>query len=362
MKILMLGNAYWRTDFQELGHEVLTLTPEGDGDLRVQGYPASIYEVLEALPYGWNPDLVLTGDASTYPLVLGLEFLDLPLVWYAIDSHIHLPWHRAYAAAFDVILVAQKDYRPRYVFDPCRQVVEWYPLFCDPRHDRRLGCPKIHALSFVGTLNPEWNPERVRLMKALRRRTAIHVATGEYVRVFNESKVVLNQCAGNDVNFRTFQALACGSLLLMERVGNGLGDLFEDRTHLVLYDRGDAEQITALSEYYNAHEDERERIAATGRAAVLASHTGMHRARGLLEVIGAHDVGHAVALRKARLLQVQQALATVYEHAARMYGQAADRCPSGSRQWEGLRRIHELFTFISDRIRDSLGSAMGGAA
>src|SRR5262249_28494967 len=158
------------------------------------------------------------GDESLYPSVLGLEFLEVPLVWYAIDSHIHLGWHRAYAAAFDIILVAQKDYVASYRFDEDRQVVQWYPLYCDPNHDRHAPGTKLYDLCFVGTLNPQWNPARVHLIEELRRRMPIHVASGDYVRPFNDSRVVLNQCVANDVNFRTFQALSCGSLLLMERV------------------------------------------------------------------------------------------------------------------------------------------------
>jgi len=362
MKILLLGNAYWREDFEEFGHEVIAVGHDASHDIHFRELPVSIHEVMAALPAGWAPDLILLGDDSMYPSFLGLEFMDVPLVWYAIDSHIHLSWHRTYAAAFDIILVAQKDYVASYQCDPVRQVIQWCPLFCDPQHDRYLQSPKRYDLCFVGTLNPRWNPARVRLIEELRTRVPIHVASGDYVQPFNESRVVLNQCAANDVNFRTFQAMSCGSLLLMERVGNGLTDLFQDQKHLVLYETGNVDQIVDLTRYYGAHEGERETIAACGRALVAASHTRRHRAEGLLALLAQHDIDRCIALRKTRLLHIQSELALVYESAARAYGAASDRCVHGSGQWRGMRRVRETYAFVSERIRSSLHTVQGGVA
>jgi hypothetical protein len=76
------------------------------------------------------------------------------------------------------------------------------------------------------------------------------VGSGGYRELFNRSLMVLNQSAANDVNFRTFQAMACGALLIGERIGNGFNDLFQDRTHCALYDRGNVEQVIEIVAHY----------------------------------------------------------------------------------------------------------------
>lgn len=325
MKMLLLGNPYFQRDFEELGHQVKTVGFERPADIHVDHIPAGIEDILARLPDGWEPDLVLLGDESAHPFFVGLEALDLPLVWYAIDSHIHLSWHRAYAAVFDVMLVAQRDVVPQYRRDASRQVVHWFPLFCDPRHDRKLDVPKQHDLCFVGTLNPQLNPDRVRLIRAIQERFPIHVATGDYVGVFNRSRVVLNQCVAGDVNFRTFQALGCGSLLLMERVGNGLDELFQDGVHLVLYDKGSVEQVVELTRYYVEHQQERETIAACGREAVLRAHTSRFRAETLLALLRSLNLSEMIRRRKAALPAIRVLLAAVYEYTAQGYRKAALR-------------------------------------
>ena len=254
MKILLLGFPVLKSAFVECGHEVLTCTTNQTGDVWIPEFPVAIDQVLNALPRGWRPDLILLMDESTEPMFLGLEGLDIPLAWYTIDSHLHLHWHKAYAAVFDFVFVAQKDYVPSYEWDRSRQVVRWLPLFCDPRRDRCASLPKMYDLSFVGMVNDRWKPERSRLLEALSARIPIFVSSGDYVTVFNRSKVVLNQCAANDVNFRIFEALACGSLLLTEKVGNGFEDLFQDRTHLVAYEKGNIDQIVDLARYYAAYD------------------------------------------------------------------------------------------------------------
>jgi len=97
--------------------------------------------------------------------------------------------------------------------------------------------------------------------------------------------MVLNQCVANDVNFRTFEAMGSGSCLLTERVSNGLEDLFQDRTHCVLYEKGNVEEILNLVNYYETHGDERKAIAQAGRSEILRAHMGIHRARTILQTV-----------------------------------------------------------------------------
>ncbi|HEX8912446.1 MAG TPA: glycosyltransferase, partial [Humisphaera sp.] len=75
---------------------------------------------------------------------------------------------------------------------------------------------------------------------------------------------------------RVFEALATGSLLLTNDLADhGLADLFADGEHLTTY--ADPADVPAAIERLLADEPRRERIAAAGRAEVLARHTYGHR-------------------------------------------------------------------------------------
>ncbi|GJL53161.1 MAG: hypothetical protein NPIRA02_02930 [Nitrospirales bacterium] len=358
MKILLLGFPVLKKAFLQCGHEVLTCTTDQCGDIWIEAFPVSIDRVLQSLPRGWSPDLVFLMDESTEPMFFGLERLAIPTAWYTIDAHLHLHWHKAYAAVFDFVFVAQKDYVLDYTCDPSRQAVTWLPLFSDLERDCHCVLPKIYDLSFVGVINSTWKPERSRLLEAVGARTPLYTTTGEYVSVFNRSKVVLNECAANDVNFRIFEALACGSLLLTEHVGNGFDELFQDRKHLVMYDRSNINQIVELAQYYAHHKQEREAIAYAGREVVLKSHSTVHRAQTITEIIQTSNSHKFVSSRQAKLSEVYELLTYVYEHAAGIYEVASQRHQQSALQFRECVRMHTMY---QDVRRDALQRLRGHA-
>jgi spore maturation protein CgeB len=106
----------------------------------------------------------------------------------------------------------------------------------------------------------------------------------EMARTYSASRVVFNRSIRNDVNMRVFEAVACGSLLMTNDLrDNGQEELFRDGVHLATY--REAEELIEKVEYYLAREAVRERIAAAGRAEVLARHTYRHRMERLLEEV-----------------------------------------------------------------------------
>ena len=89
-------------------------------------------------------------------------------------------------------------------------------------------------MSFVGTVAGSIiNTDRKAFLDAFRRECPLFVKSGDYVPVFNRSRLVLNQSAAGEVNFRVFQAMACGAALVTEDTGNGLCELFEPRARPV---------------------------------------------------------------------------------------------------------------------------------
>ncbi len=329
----------------------MTCTTDKTGTIIIHEFPTSIQSVLQQLPTDWNPDCILLTDDSTYPMFWGLEEVELPVGWYAIDSHIHHEWHRAFAAIFDCVFVAQRDYVPMYERDPERQLVKWLPLCTFPFIHKEKHLPKRYDLCFVGNLKARFNLERRGFLEAIQARYPIHVATGEFVPLFTQSKMVLNQCASNDLNFRTFEAMTCGSLLLMEDIGNGLQELFQDGVHLVLYEKGNVDQVIELAKYYSQHDQERETIALAGQQEVQEKHTYIHRAQSILSDLLAESSQGKILQRRAKLEEIRYLLTRVYEYVSALYDSQAFCVSPNSIEFRDLLAIRDKFRTLPPYLR-----------
>lgn len=297
MKILTINGLYFVRSFRALGHHVLSLGTSPGCDIILSEFLSKrgLLELLQSR--GFRPDLVLWCDTCQIPSVFGIESLPSVTMGFSIDQYCN-PWHVPYSAAFDCVLVAQKDYLPLFSLDQVRRAVRWFPLFCDPEKDRDTGQERDIPVSFVGTLGGRFNQEREPFLKAFKRMAPLFIFSGDYVPVFNRSRIVLNQSAAGECNFRVFQAMACGALLLTEATGNGLGELFEPGADMLVYPRNDpkaaaAVALKALADPASAQ------LARRGREKVLAKHTAVHRAKEIL-ALAERMLGSGAAQKRLR--------------------------------------------------------------
>ena len=131
MRILNLDGHYFVAPFREMGHEVLWLGSDPGCDVRLETV-ISLADLMALLKErAFTPDLVVWSDICRPPSVIGIESLPAVTVGFSIDQYCN-PWHMAYAAAFDLMLVAQKDYLPLFEQEQLGNDLEWFPLFCNP--------------------------------------------------------------------------------------------------------------------------------------------------------------------------------------------------------------------------------------
>jgi glycosyltransferase involved in cell wall biosynthesis len=276
MRILNLDGHYFITPFRKMGHEVLWLGPGPNCDVRLETV-ISLADLMGLLrERAFTPDLVVWSDICRPPSVIGIEALPAVTVGFSIDQYCN-PWHMAFAAAFDLMLVAQKDYLPLFEQERLGNELEWFPLFCNPARDTDPGLERDVPVSFVGTVEGSINKGRKLFLDDFRKRHPLFVTQGDYVPIFNRSRIVLNQSAAGELNFRVFEAMACGAALLTEKVDNGLGDLFTDGENVLLYPRGDAAGAAERARRALA-DGNAEAVAAKGRREVLARHSSTIRA------------------------------------------------------------------------------------
>lgn len=281
MRILCVDGPYFLDAWRAMGHQVLGIGTSPGLDVRL-ARPLSLRKLLELLDSrGFVPDVAVWADTCQPPSVAGLESLPWPTLGYSIDQYLN-PWHVPFSVGFDLFLVAQRDYVPLFAAEHPRPV-RWMPLFCNPERDRDPGTARDVPLCFVGTVGSPANPARGPFLDAVGRLAPLDVSTGDYVSLFGRSRMVINQSAAGELNFRLFQAMACGAAVLTEAVDNGLEVLFTPGEHLLTYPRGDAVRAAALARVW-LDEPRLGEIAAAGRRAVLARHTVRARA----ESVAAH--------------------------------------------------------------------------
>lgn len=225
------------------------------------------------MPPEKRPEVILILDNSSPIVITGIEECNIPIVFYAVDTQHHLKLHRYLSHVADKTIIAQKDYLPHFADSDVP--VSWMPLWASQRVEPKP--EKKHGAVFVGTLNPKLNPDRVEFFDALKQKVEMLCLSGAWQNIFTESEIVINQTVKRDLNFRVFEAMVSGALLVTERIENGLFDLFEDGEHLVTYEKGNVSEAASVIKKYLDDKALCRSIAAHGREEVLARHLESHR-------------------------------------------------------------------------------------
>ncbi len=282
MRILNVDEQYFVSCFRDWGHDVLTIGEKAGSDLRITTSLdlKGLIAFLEAREF-W-PELILWNDSCHPPAVHGLERLPAVSIGFSVDQYCN-PWHVPYSAIFDLFLVAQKDFLPDFDQDYLARPCRWFPLFCDPRRDRDAGAERDISVSFVGTLKPPMNPERWAFLDAFRKQHDLLLHEGDYGPVFSRSRIVLNQCAAAELNFRIFQAAAHGAAVLTEEVDNGLTELFSPGHDILTFPRGDVNAAVQTARQMLAQPESLEELARRGQKKVAEQHSASARARQILQ-------------------------------------------------------------------------------
>ena len=316
MNILCLDGRYFGAYLERLGHRVLYAGPASlttDRDIRCDR-PITALELFEtAKARGFVPDALLWCDICRPPTVIGLETLPVATLGFSIDQYVN-PWHKPYSAAFDAFFVAQKDSLPLYAHRDFPRPAAWMPLFYDPdttRVDPNLA--RDIPVSFVGTLDGPLNTGRKPFLRAFNSLCPLDMTTGDFRPVYARSRIVLNQSAAGELNFRIFEAAALGAAVLTEDSENGLYDIFSPGENILpAYPRGDAARAAAIAQASQNDPERLATVAANGRRLVAARHSASARARLLSQTAAEHVAGQTWRARLANRAAIRRETAKCY--------------------------------------------------
>ncbi|GEM_PF-876409 len=293
MRILTLGGKMLTDALRRHGHEVMHLGLPGtaghpqDHETKLFHHPENVRTLLRDLAEAFRPDWILQVDDSTPLAHAGLEALPFRKAWYAVDSHLHMDWHRHFAPLFDVVFCAQQNRIPDLNVHRTQDFgAVWLPLACN---DEPVFLPweeRTWDVSFVGTVDAALNPARVALLEGLRARGQdVHVTQGDHRPVYRASRIVLNQSVHDDLNLRCFESIGQGALLITDSLSHSLEDIGIPGTDFLVYPPGDAETLQGKIRWALGHPAEAEAIARAGQVKVMRAHTMAHRLDRLAEVL-----------------------------------------------------------------------------
>jgi hypothetical protein len=285
MRVLVLNDSYFGSSLNQENVEILRVGPGKTNDIQMDPDVEDLSQILAES--GFKPDAILQIDSIDQRVFFkGLDKLDVPKAFYAIDAPINEFWQKHYAHQFDRIWVDQHEVWKKWQNEGITWS-RWLPLAADETIFHADDTEKDIPVVFVGTLDHERRPKRSAILYRLKQITDVEVVHGDGTRsvpaeevahYYRRAKIVLNELLFDGVNLRTFEAMACGAVVLTER-NRGEERLFNDGYDLAGFDAKDLEQV--VYDLLN-NEELRQQIATEGANKIKENHTVHVRARQVL--------------------------------------------------------------------------------
>lgn len=232
----------------------------------------------------------------------GEDGLDVPLDWippspnayWVSDTHIDAKGYNyrlEMAKQFDHVFCCQKRAMEDFVRDGVHpDKVHFLPHAVEPDVYKPYSIIEKWDWAFIGHLNSQF---RVDIMDRFCKEIPswylgwrMPQAPGfnvfdDVAKKFSQARIVVSNSIKDDINMRTFEAMACKRPLLTNSIPH-LGDMFEHDKDLVLYSSIDdaIDKARALL----ADDEKRRFIAENGYNKVLAEHTYKHRMLDILRL------------------------------------------------------------------------------
>jgi len=263
-------------------NQVISCGPSKKHDIQIN----EATDIKKILKKSGKVDLIFFLEQQPLIIPQSIEKITIPKAVYLVDLHIHYhTWHKHFAQLFDLVFCAQKKYVEKFKKLGLKNVF-WLPLYCNQHLDKNLNLKRIYDVGFVGSLNHLHNPKRSLFLWLLNMKFWTKIGQNVYgknrTKILNQAKITFNYSNAGDLNFRTFETMACGAMLLTNKQ-DGMFCLFKNRTHLVTYNNFfDAQKII---NFYLNNPKRRQEIAKAGQVKVLKKHSAANRAREIIKII-----------------------------------------------------------------------------
>lgn len=273
LRICLVSGHALHKPLEALGHETLVLSHK----------PGVVDIAAELANQRFAPDLLVQVETLGPRVVLAnLPALRCPKIFWSIDTHLNLFWHRHYAKLFDGVLTTQ----PHLAEALAAQGV---PAFWLPWHGLERAWKAWSARDlgahFIGRMT-EHRPARTWMVHHLAERFgATHHADLPYadmLATYERARIAPNEAICGEINFRLFETVSCGCAVVTPDTGPGLADLFEPEREILTF--SDVLELDERINFLLRNPAKAERMARAGWERLQACHLPRHRAARLLEL------------------------------------------------------------------------------
>lgn len=248
-------------------------------DLPFNPMQDSFLDLLDRLPEGWTPDLVLYFHPEYLPIPRDLEHCPYPLVGLVGDWNIGMRDMLPCLGIFDLLVGDAGFVEAAQDFGLSN--VHYWPMYSFfPPMTRPEFVHKDLDVTFIGNMSATIHRVRNRLLHRLARlsdRHRVHLASGvfgeDYINLMRRSKLVFNFTVRRELNLRCYEAPACGAMVLIEDSNLEARHLLRDGQDCAYYDESNLEAVIAR---YLEDDATREAIARSGEARVRESSFTTH--------------------------------------------------------------------------------------
>jgi len=190
-------------------------------DLGTRGWDGLIGEIQD-----FGPDLIIErewNDSKALYEPVYKAFPNVPKAWWWIDAHVIYEYRKPYARNFDYLFLAVSRYVEPAQQDLMRPAF-WLPLSCpwDSGGCQPNNEPKDYTVSFIARIAPiQYFERRIECVRRLQEHFGplfYFETTPNMVSIVRRSRVSMNCAYNNDLNFRYFEVLGCGTELVTDAV------------------------------------------------------------------------------------------------------------------------------------------------
>lgn len=206
----------------------------------------------------FKPDIVIEREFNDFRSIYKDEMIFITkhypkikrAVWL-IDTHVQFARHLKYAEYFDYIFLAISRFVPIIKGVYKSKKVYWLPLghpvaSLPPNQMEK----RSHKVSFVGRWGQTLFKERTYLVEKLKQESYFYAVTdySNCYKIMSDSEISFNRSYSEDLNFRIFEALACGSEVVTNLVPDLLNiEGLEDQIHIYKHDEEALPMIRELA-------------------------------------------------------------------------------------------------------------------
>tara|TARA_Y100001933_G_scaffold229108_1_gene245117 strand:- start:301 stop:1284 length:984 start_codon:yes stop_codon:yes gene_type:complete len=275
--VAWLGGEYFSSELEKFNYDVR----------KIIFYSPKVYTwEMICSEIGCEPDVVVYADASIPPPIAGVESFPCPTVFYCIDSHIH-SWYPLYAQGFDMCAVSLKDHICHFKKKRLKEKdLLWLPPYpIRNEHPPKESPAKELDVIFVGNVNDTTPFRRDFLNEFSKGLESFAVKKGSFAQLFPTAHIVLNIAERGDLNFRVFEALACGACLLTPKIENGQETLFTDGFHFFTYELNNSEDALRVASFLLENKEVCRKVGENGNRIINSKHRPTNRAMLLVNHI-----------------------------------------------------------------------------